>query len=177
VDSTRFVTDSSLDFLARRLRILGYDVLTLPGARLEDLFAYALQEGRTVMTSSARHPRRFASVPAVAVPREEPAESLRSLVERHAPAGAPFSRCARCNTPLRARHPMEASGEVPGRVLRSARSLRSCPACGKWYWDGSHVARLLEWLEAALGRPVAVPHREPTPPPQASASGEPSASG
>jgi uncharacterized protein with PIN domain len=57
---------------------------------------------------------------------------------------------------------MEASGEVPGRVLRSVRAFTYCPHCGKWYWEGSHVARIRAWLERVLGRSLATP--ESTPP-------------
>src|SRR6266850_296581 len=60
----RFITDSSLDYLARRLRFLGFDVRTLEGARLEEVFSAARRDGRTVLKLSARHPRRFADVPA-----------------------------------------------------------------------------------------------------------------
>lgn len=150
----RFVTDSSLEFLAHRLVFLGYDVTTLGGARLEELFEAARREGRTVLTLSARHPRRFADVAAVVVPRGDAAGALRLIAAAHPPAGPPFSRCAPCNAALQKRHPMEARGEVPGRVLRAATSLHYCPVCGKWYWEGSHLARLREWLEAALGRPL-----------------------
>ena len=73
----------------------------------------------------------------------------------HAPAGAPFSRCPRCNLALRARTAFEAHGEVPGRVTRSGSPLGWCAACGKWYWAGSHVPRIVASLEAALGRPLA----------------------
>ena len=147
---TRWVTDSSLAFLARRLRLLGYDVLDLGGARLEEVLEVARREGRAVLTTSARHPRRFAAVPVRRVPRDAPT-ALRELTRAHAAAGPPFSRCAECNTPLQRRHPLEASGEVPGSVLRRARTLSFCPGCGRWYWDGSHVARLRRWLEDALG--------------------------
>ena len=147
----RFVTDSSLAFLARRLRLLGYDVLDLGGARLEEVLEVARREGRAVLTTSARHPRRFADVPVHRVPRD-PAAAVRGLAQTHAPAGPPFRRCAECNTALQRRHPLEASGEVPGSVLRRARALSFCPGCGRWYWDGSHVARLRLWLEEALGR-------------------------
>ena len=37
------------------------------------------------------------------------------------------------------------------------RSTHYCPGCGKWYWEGSHVARLRAWLERALGRAIAGP--------------------
>ncbi|HEY3216970.1 MAG TPA: Mut7-C RNAse domain-containing protein [Candidatus Eisenbacteria bacterium] len=149
-----FVTDSSLDYLARRLRLLGYDVLTLHGARLEELFEAARRERRTVLSLSTRHPRRYADVPLRSVPRGEPQQAVREIAARCRPAGQPFSRCPRCNQALQRREPIEARGEVPGRVLRSARRFTFCPNCGKWYWEGSHVARLKAWFEAALGRPL-----------------------
>jgi uncharacterized protein with PIN domain len=152
---TRFVTDSSLEFIARRLRFLGFDVETHRGARLEELFESAGREHRVVLTRSVRHPRRFASIPRLTVAGNDPAAAVRSLAERHESSGPPFGRCPDCNTALQRRHVMEARGEVPGRVLRSNPALSHCPHCGKWYWEGSHVARIRAWLEAALGRPLA----------------------
>jgi hypothetical protein len=153
--AARLITDTSLELLARRLRMLGYDVTSVPGARLEELFEAARRDGRTVLTLSARRPRRCADVPALRVPRADAAAALREIAAGHEPAGPPFSRCPACNVPLQRRTAIEATGEVPGRVLRGAKSLTYCPHCGKWYWEGSHVARLKAWLEAALGHPLA----------------------
>ena len=150
----RFITDTSLDLLARRLRMLGFDVATVPGARLEELFAAARREGRTVLTLSARRPTRFADVPALRVPRGDAAAGVRALARDHEPASPPFGRCPLCNVALQRRTAFEAAGEVPGGVLRRSASLTYCPHCGKWYWEGSHIARLKAWLEAALGRPL-----------------------
>lgn len=154
---SRFVTAASLDFVARRLRFLGYDVVTHPGARLEELFEQAARDGRTVLTTSGRHPRRFGEVPAFRVPGADPAAAVRAVTEAHEPSGAPFSRCARCNQPLQRRTSFEAVGEVPGRVTRAGGPLTWCPFCGQWYWEGGHVARLRKWLEAALGKPLPSP--------------------
>jgi uncharacterized protein with PIN domain len=154
VPPARFVTDASLDSLARRLRFLGYDVVTLRGARLEDLFESARREGRTVLTLSARHPKKFADVPALRVPREDEAATLRAIAAEYQPASAPFRRCPVCNGALQRRLAFEARGEVPTRVLRDAAALQYCATCGKWYWEGSHTARLREALERALGRPI-----------------------
>ena len=154
VPPARFVTDTSLAFLARRLIVLGYDVAVIPGARMVELFVAGRRERRTVLTLSARHPRKFSDVAAIVVPRDDAPSALRTIVAAHAPAGEPFSRCTGCNAALQSRHPMEARGEVPGRVLRGARTLHYCPVCGKWYWEGTHTARLRAWLERALGRPV-----------------------
>jgi uncharacterized protein with PIN domain len=153
----RFVTDSSLDYVARRLRFLGYDVVTVPGARLEELFDAARRDDRTVLTLSVRHPKAFADVRVLTLPRGDAAAAVRRIAEGHEAVGAPFSRCPADNTALQRRLPMEAMGEVPGRVLRRSPRLDYCPTCGKWYWDGSHVARVREWLEHALGRSLSSP--------------------
>lgn len=163
VPPARFITDSSLESLARRLRFLGYDVTTLAGARFEELLAAARREDRTVLTLSARRPRRWADVPAITIGRGDEAREVRGLTAAFEPAGPPFSRCGRCGAALERRHAFEAHGEVPGRVLRSAAFLHYCPACGRWYWEGTHVARIREWLEQALGRPLAPPGGAPGP--------------
>jgi uncharacterized protein with PIN domain len=153
----RFVTDSSLDFVARRLRFLGYDVTTLRGARLEELFDRAGRDGAIVLSRSARHPRRWGAIPLVVLDGADPAAAVRGVASRYTAVGAPFSRCPACNVGLRARHPIEARGEIPGRVLRTVRTVSGCPHCGKWYWDGTHVARIRAWLERALGRALDAP--------------------
>jgi hypothetical protein len=157
VPPARFVTDSALASLARRLRFLGYDVTVLAGARLEELLDVARREGRVVLTLSARRPRRWADVPAITLERGDEAAALRRLAASHEPAGPPFSRCGECGTPLVTRHPAEAHGEVPARVLRAAGPIRHCPGCGKWYWEGTHVRAIRAWLERALGRPLEPP--------------------
>jgi len=157
VPPARFVTDSSLEGLARLLRFLGYDVVTLRSALFEEVLEAARREGRTVLTLSRRHPRRWAVVPVIPLPRGDEAAALRIVTAAHEPAGAPFSRCVECNTALQRRHAFEAAGEVPGSVLRAAPSLDYCPTCGKWYWAGSHVDRVRERLEAALGRKPGTP--------------------
>ena len=147
----RLVTDSSLEQLARRLRLLGYDVATHHGARLAELFAAAAREGRTVLTLSSQRPPRAHPAPMFQVPREDLAEAVRRVAAAHAPATARWSRCPACNVALHSRSAFEAQGEVPGRVTRMGVPLSSCPQCGRWYWPGSHVARLTEWFAQVLG--------------------------
>ena len=154
VPCTRFLADSSLDYVARRLRFLGFDVETLPGAPLRQLFEAARRDGRTVITPSVRHPRRFARVPAVVVEREDVAAAVRAVAATHETAGPPFSRCALCNHVLETLPASAAAGSVPGEVIAAQEELRHCTGCGKWYWEGSHVDRVRVWFEQVLGPPA-----------------------
>jgi uncharacterized protein with PIN domain len=151
MDPIRFVADHALERLARRLRLAGYDVVSAGRARLDEVFEVAARDGRIVLTPSHRHPARFGAVPAIVVPREDELAAVREVAARYGPGSPPFSRCLECNTALERRHAIEATGEVPGRVTRRFRELAHCPTCGRWYWDGSHVARMRAWLELALG--------------------------
>ena len=155
-DPTRFVTDASLDQLARRLRFLGYDVLTHRGARLEELFTVAAAQGRTVLTLSARQPRQ-AAVAVVRVARGDEAGAVREVAAHHVPSGPRWSRCPACNSALQLRSTFEAIGEVPARIMRSGWPLSWCPSCGRWFWPGSHVARMNAWFDLVLGPGAAKP--------------------
>ncbi len=159
--AARFLADTSIEPLARRLRLLGFDVVTHRGVRLEELLELAARDGRTVLTMSPRHPKRYASVAAVHLMRGDEAEAVRRIAAEFVPATAPFTRCTLCNDLLMKRSTFEAQGEVPGRVTRSGSPLWYCPSCGKWYWIGSHVAHIVGWLEGVLGRTLEVPKVEP----------------
>ena len=157
VTSDRFLTDDSLALVARRLRALGFDVEVARGAQLQELFEAARASGATVLTLSNRRAGRHHPVPVITLPRGDAARAVREMALRFAPVGPPFGRCLECNTPLQTRYASEARGEIPASVARLSATLRYCPNCGRWYWKGSHTARLREWLEAALGRPLADP--------------------
>jgi len=154
VTPSRFASDSSLAFLARWLRFLGYDVATYRGARLDELLEVARSEARIALTLSSRHPRRFGDVPVIRVARDEPGAAIREIARSHARSSPPFGRCPECNAVLESRHPLQATGEVPGRVLRRVQSLHYCPMCAKWYWEGTHVAKIRAELERMLGSPL-----------------------
>ena len=150
-EPTRFVTDASLDQLARRLRFLGYDVITHRGARLEELFGVAAAQGRTVLTLSARRPRATGAVAVLRVERGHEADAVREVSIHHVPSGPRWSRCPGCNVALHSRSSFEAIGEVPARITRSGWPLSWCPSCGRWFWPGSHVTRMNAWFDQVLG--------------------------
>ncbi len=67
---------------------------------------------------------------------------------------APFTRCMVDNTPLR-----PADAAELARIPEGARALpgpfRACPACGRLFWPGSHVRRMLARLEGWKAGPGA----------------------
>ena len=58
---------------------------------------------------------------------------------------APFTRCLVDNTPLTAAPP-EMAAPVPQSSRAAGGPLRLCPECGRLYWPGGHVRRMLTRL-------------------------------
>src|SRR5437870_11884446 len=99
MEEGRYATDTSLTALARRLRVLGYDVLVVPGATLERVCAAAV-DGRIVLTLSRRVPRACVRAPRRVVVRGHEDEALRAIVAERAPGTRAFGRCSHCNAVL-----------------------------------------------------------------------------
>lgn len=148
----RFFADAMLGRLARWLRILGYD--TRYEAHVDDaaLVRCALQERRVILTRDRALPEEFRVSALVLIESEKPAEQLRELVTRFAldPEARLFTRCSRCNASLESVERDAIADRVPERVLRDQPHFKSCPHCGRVYWEGTHVERIRSAIRSAL---------------------------
>ena len=55
-----------------------------------------------------------------------------------------FSRCLICNTPL------IVPDEIPDIPGVDKSTVRYCPVCKKYYWEGSHTRRMMKYLEERI---------------------------
>jgi uncharacterized protein len=142
----RFVADQMLGRLAARLRLLGYDTLTVFDIADSEVTRLAAAEGRILLTrdgplaQTRAVPVHFVQATA---PPEQLAEVLAVLQLSPDPARQ-FTRCTRCNTCLEAVE----EAAVRDRLPESARgrAILRCPGCDQLYWRGSHVDRVLAEL-------------------------------
>ena len=153
MESPRFLADAMLGRLARWLRALGYDTAYDPALPDPALVRLAGVEGRVLLTRDRHLLRELRPARAHEVRHDAPLAQLHELVvalELEPPAEL-FTRCLVCNEPLSA--PLGA-GEAAPLLPPAARDLpgpvRRCPACGRVYWQGSHVRRMRRALAEAL---------------------------
>lgn len=152
-EDPRFFADAMLGGLARWLRILGYDAAYDESVEDEALVRRALEEGRRILTRDRRLPDEWRVEGVTLVDAEEPMEQLREVVMRlelRPRRSAAFTRCPECNAPLESADPAEVAPRVPDRVLEEQDRFRRCPGCGKVYWRGGHVRRMLARLSDLL---------------------------
>jgi hypothetical protein len=157
----RFLCDTHLGKLGRRLRLLGFDTLLAQdiagghrgGADPGDdaLVRVARAQHRILLTRDRELLGRPALTHALAVPQAPVDTQLRGLIERLQlqRAAAPFSRCTCCNTPIEPAEPADLPALPPAVLARQDRFWR-CPGCARIYWEGSHHRRMQALVERML---------------------------
>ena len=134
----RFLVDSMHGYVARWLRIMGYDTIYLNSVEDNDAVQLALS-GRVLVTSDAELAKTAEKkgVEVVLIKGLTEEEALRLLVERFKLYFKEDSlRCTVCNGEL---EPVsrEEVRKTPG-APRNVDLFWRCRVCGKLYWRGSH---------------------------------------
>jgi uncharacterized protein with PIN domain len=152
-----FVADGHLGKLVRDLRLLGFDVVYDRDANDRQLVEIAESENRALLTrdrrllmhSAVRHGYYLRSQDAL----EQTYEVLRRF---HCGADLkPFSRCLRCNAPLRPVGKKEIVDQLEPLTKIYYEKFQNCTGCGQLYWSGSHFGKLEARIEAIRKRRAA----------------------
>ena len=162
--AVRFLVDANLAKLAVLLRMCGLDAsdagLLLPGAADQEdarLVTAARREQRIILTRDRRLLERKAVTHGCFVRSQDPEQQLLFVLHRFHLAAAlrPFSRCMRCNEPLRPVAKADVLHLLPPMVRVEQQSFSRCPRCRRLYWPGSHWQRMRRRLDALLAAPAA----------------------
>lgn len=150
----KLLCDEMLGGLARWLRAAGHDAAVAPRQASDaDLIAIAEHEGRILISRDralvARARGRAQAVLLVSEGVDAQALELDGALGLDWTL-APFTRCMMDNADLRPATAAEIAA-LPDRTRALPGPFRACPACGRLYWPGSHVRRMLERLQAWKG--------------------------
>lgn len=148
----RFVVDQMLGRLAARLRLLGYDAITVFDIADSEVTRLAAADGRILLTrdhllSQTRAvPVHFVAARDV---RNQILEVVRAL--GLAPDAAKFfTRCTLCNATLESVEESAIADRVPPTVRDRHVHFVRCVGCDQVYWRGSHVDRILAELSTVV---------------------------
>jgi uncharacterized protein with PIN domain len=146
--------DRMLARLGRWLRLLGADAEPWTGTDEGALLALLRGEERTFLTRHHRRAARLAGfgLPVLLLEADDIGGQLRALVARYElpPPGLRFTRCGRCNEPLREAERGEAAAWVPPFVARTQDRFSRCPRCGRVYWRATQPERFARDLARLL---------------------------
>lgn len=148
----RFVADVQLGRLAKYLRLFGFDTLYDRDADSRTLIQVAVQQGRVLLTRNRSLIKDKAVTRGILVRESDPRAQLKRIFQRLdlSAEARPFSRCLRCNGPVRPIPREEVDPGLPERVLANCRRFTSCSFCHRVYWEGSHFERMSRFVEKLL---------------------------
>ena len=148
----RFILDQHLGRLAAYLRLLGQDVLHRPQWSDDELARAAAEEGRVLLSRDIRLLMRRRVVHGGFIHATDPKAQVREVLRRFpAPETiAPFSRCMACNARIAEVAKADVADRLPPDTRQFYDRFWQCRACGRVYWEGSHVRRMRGWVEAWL---------------------------
>lgn len=152
--------------LACWLRALGCDVEYFPLIGDADLVARAALTSRLILTRDTLLVlRRGARANHFFVEGDHFRDQLRQVVARFDidPAGRFLTRCLKCNALLAEIGKDNVRDRVPPYVYATQDMFRSCPVCGRLYWQGTHREKMAREVEDILKlrvSPAKVSHQQ-----------------
>ena len=140
----KFIADVHLGKLARYLRLLGFD--TVYERELDDaaIASRSRAEHRIVLTRDRGLLKRSEVTHGHAVRSMDADAQLLEVVEAFDLRAriAPFSRCLKCNGPVRSVERGLVEHRLPKYTRLAYDRFFHCEHCGSIYWPGAHFARL-----------------------------------
>ena len=145
----KFVLDVHLGKLARRLRLLGFDVDYNNRRDDEELANISHDANRILLTRDRQLLKRKNVSKGFIIRDTNPEEQILEIIRRLdlQPLFKPFSRCIECNGIIEKVSPLKGTfcvikNRIPQGVLSWCNEFYLCRACAKIYWKGSHYDRL-----------------------------------
>jgi len=140
----KFIADVMLGRLAKRMRLLGFDVLYDRTLDDNEVIRISLEHDRVILTRDtalAARPLAKKHLLVSADRVQEQMEQVISAFPREMP-DVPLTRCSECNEPLDRIAREEAQDLVPHHVYENKDLFFHCRRCKRTYWHGTHVSRM-----------------------------------
>jgi hypothetical protein len=148
-----YFADAMLGRLAKWMRVLGYDTLYVHDIGSGDLLERAREEDRRILTRDTRLVRSLQPGEYLFIRDDDPSMQLRQVLdelELTVDRALFFSRCLECNSLVEDAEVDEVAGEVPDYVLTVNDNFTRCTGCGRVYWPGTHISKILERLAPSI---------------------------
>lgn len=151
----RFALDQHLARLAAYLRLLGLDAAHWASVDDAHLARTAVAEDRILLTRDKGVLMRREVVHGGFVRATDPREQVVEVLHRFGAAErvAPFTRCLVCNRPLGPAVREAVLDRLPEGTREAYHRFWECPQCRRVFWEGPHVRRMRQWVEAWLAHP------------------------
>ena len=155
---SNFIVDAMLGNLAKKLRVLGYDSKYFSSIEDDKLIAVAQNEKRIIITKDERLTKiaEKQNVVFVLIRGNDELEQIAQInakikLDRFV-MDTNNSRCIVCNGNLQQIEKYRIIGKIPEGILEREEKFWMCDSCKKIYWEGTHFAKLQEFVNKLNNR-------------------------
>ncbi len=145
----KFILTKELGRLARWLRILGYDTIYYDKDDKSRLIIISLRDRRVILTRDSKM-SRFTGVRMFRITEDDIEKQLAQVakgLDLDIEEDKTFLRCVDCNEPLVDIKKNKVKDRVPPYVFKTQKEFKTCPACNKIFWKGTHWQLVKEFLK------------------------------
>ena len=151
----RFVTDANLGRLARKMRLLGFDVAFDKEATKDDIIQAMIAHGRVILSIDRRLLMRNEVQRGYCVRSDHANIQTLEVMRRFDLVNYinPFTRCLSCNDSVKPVAKAEVLELLEPNTKVFYNDFTQCPQCKRVYWKGSHTERLrafIDWIKEEL---------------------------
>jgi uncharacterized protein with PIN domain len=139
----KFIADVMLGSLAKRLRLLGFDVLYDRSLNDNEILRLSLEQDRVILTRDSGLAARPLAANHLLINRDSASAQVEQVLSAFPASSQPLTRCSECNVSLAHLEKSDARDLVPPHVYEAHNEFLRCASCGRIYWKGSHVKRMM----------------------------------
>jgi uncharacterized protein len=147
----RLICDAMLGKLSKYLRILGLNTAHI--RLLTELDKYRGEDGPSVFFTR-RKTQMMPYKNTLYIKSDNVFDQLKEIsgfIKPYVSMETLMSRCLSCNAMLVSVEKGEIEPFVPEYIFHRYAAFKTCPACRKVYWEGSHVEHMKECVKELIG--------------------------
>jgi len=147
-DPVRFILDVHLGKLARRMRLLGFDICYRNDLDDTEIMEIAELEERIILTRDLGILKHRKVIHGYLVRSDHVDCQLREVLKRYElyEQIRLWTRCMVCNGLMERVTKAEAEPFLEPKTRLYYEDFHRCSNCGRLYWQGSHYGRIKQWL-------------------------------
>jgi len=152
----KFLVNSMLGSMAKKLRICGFDTVYKVHLKDDDLIEMAKEENRILLTSDEELSLRALKrgVRSILIKGKNDEDRLVELFKALdiKDLYLEIIRCPLCNGELYEVEKEEVKNKVFPSVYKQHNKFYLCKRCGKIYWEGSHWEKIIKFFDKVNNR-------------------------
>lgn len=140
----KFILDTQLGKLAKKLRMLGFDTLYENNYKDKEIIKISREENRIILTRNKSLLKNNTVTHGYWIRNTDPDKQLQEIIRRFDLKDQikPFTRCIECNGIMKPVNKKEIIDQLLPKTKKYYNEFYRCSHCNKIFWKGSHYQRM-----------------------------------